>query len=68
MRVAIEFRHPSWHCEAIFAVPERHGAACCVTSGAGLPCALRVTTDIAYVPMQDPDHHHLYTGSYSDAD
>jgi len=66
MRVAVELRHPSWHCEEIFALLERHGVAYCVMSGAGLPCTLRVTTDFAYVRMHGPDHHHLYAGSYSD--
>ena len=37
-------------------------------SGAGLPCVLRTTTDFAYVRMHGPDHHHLYAGSYPDAD
>jgi uncharacterized protein YecE (DUF72 family) len=27
MRVAVEFRHRSWHCEEIFALLEAHGAA-----------------------------------------
>jgi uncharacterized protein YecE (DUF72 family) len=36
--------------------------------GADLPCILRATTDFAYVRMHGPDHHHLYAGSYSDAD
>ncbi len=26
------------------------------------------TTDLAYVRMHGPDHDHLYSGSYSDAD
>ncbi len=37
-------------------------------SGANLSCVLRVTTDFVYVRMHDPDHDHLYAGSYSDAD
>jgi uncharacterized protein YecE (DUF72 family) len=68
MRVAVEFRHPSWHCEEIFALLAGHGAAYCVISGADLPCILRATTDFVYVRMHGPDHHHLYAGSYSDAD
>jgi uncharacterized protein YecE (DUF72 family) len=65
---AVLLRHPSWHCEEIFALLERHGAAYCVMSGAGLPCILRVTTDFTYVRTHGPDHHHLYAGSYSDDD
>jgi uncharacterized protein YecE (DUF72 family) len=39
-----------------------------VTSGANLPCVLRATADFVYVRMHGLDHHHLYAGSYSDAD
>ena len=68
LRITVEFRHPSWHCEEVFALLEAHGVAYCVMSGASLPCILRATTDFAYVRMHGPDHHHLYAGSYSDAD
>jgi uncharacterized protein YecE (DUF72 family) len=68
MRVAVEFRHPSWHCPEILGLLEAHRAAYCVMSGADLPCLLRVTTDVVYVRMHGPDHHHLYAGSYSGAD
>ena len=37
MRVAVEFRHRSWHCEEIFAVLEAHRTGYCVVSGAKLP-------------------------------
>jgi uncharacterized protein YecE (DUF72 family) len=37
-------------------------------SGANLPCVLRSTADFVYVRMHGPDQHHLYGGSYSDAD
>jgi uncharacterized protein YecE (DUF72 family) len=68
IRVAVEFRHPSWDSEDIFALLASHGAAYCVMSGANLPCVLRVTADFAYVRMHGPDHDHLYAGSYSEAD
>jgi uncharacterized protein YecE (DUF72 family) len=68
MRIAMEFRHPSWQDEEVFALLAAHGCGYCVMSGAELPCVLRVTTDFAYVRMHGPDHHHLYAGSYSDAD
>ena len=60
MRVAVEFRHPSWHGEEIFALLAAHRAAYCVMSGANLPCTLRATTDFVYLRMHGPDHHHLY--------
>lgn len=68
LRVAVEFRHLSWHCEAVFALLEQHGAAYCVMSGAGLPCILRATAPFVYVRLHGPDSHYLYAGSYADAD
>jgi uncharacterized protein YecE (DUF72 family) len=68
VRLTVEFRHPSWHCEEVFALLEAHGVSYCVMSGANLPCILRVTTDFAYVRLHGSDHHHLYAGSYSDTD
>jgi uncharacterized protein YecE (DUF72 family) len=68
IRVAVELRHPSWVHDDVFALLERHRAAYCVMSGAGLPCLLRATADVVYVRLHGPDHDHLYGGSYSDAD
>jgi uncharacterized protein YecE (DUF72 family) len=66
IRVAVEFRHPSWHDDAVFALLERNGAAYCVMSGANLPCVLRATASFVYVRLHGPDDHHLYAGSYPD--
>jgi uncharacterized protein YecE (DUF72 family) len=68
MRVAVEFRHSSWHCEEVFDLLEAHRAAYCVMSGAHLPCVLRATADFTYVRLHGPDHQHLYAGTYSEAD
>ncbi len=68
LRVACEFRHPSWHNEAVYGLLERHGAAYCVMSGAGLPCVLRATAPFVYVRLHGPSHDWLYAGSYSDDD
>ena len=68
LRVAVEFRHPSWHHEGTFALLERHGAGYCVMSGAGLPCVLRATAPFVYMRFHGPDRGHLYAGSYGDAD
>ena len=68
MKLALELRHPSWHCEHTFALLERHRTGYCIMSGARLPCILRVTADFAYVRLHGPDHEHLYAGSYSDED
>jgi uncharacterized protein YecE (DUF72 family) len=66
MQVALEFRHPSWHQEAVFELLERYGAAYCVMSGAQLPCLLRATAPFVYIRLHGPDPQHLYAGSYSD--
>lgn len=68
VRVAVEFRHPSWLEDQVFALLEQHRAAYVVMSGAHLPCVLRATSDIVYVRWHGPDHDHLYAGSYSDDD
>ena len=68
IRVAVEFRHPSWHEGSVFELLEKHGAAYCVMSGARLPCILRATAPFVYVRLHGPDHNHLYGGSYSDDD
>ena len=52
----MELRHPSWQHDVVFALLERHGAAYCVMSGAGLPCVLRATAPFVYVRLHGPDH------------
>jgi uncharacterized protein YecE (DUF72 family) len=68
MRVAVEFRHPSWHVDPVLDLLRRHEAAYCVISGAALPCRLAATADFVYVRLHGPDAHQLYAGSYSDQD
>lgn len=68
IKVAVEFRHPSWHTEEVFSLLERSGAAYCVMSGAHLPCILRATGSFVYVRLHGPDPNNLYGGSYSDDD
>ncbi len=68
IRVAVEFRHPSWDHADVYSLLERHGAAYCIMSGAGLPCVLRATAPFVYVRFHGPDHDFLYGGSYSDDD
>ena len=68
IRLAVEFRHSSWHHEAVYRLLEKYGAAYCIMSGAHLPCILRSTASFVYVRMHGPDQQHLYGGYYSDAD
>ncbi|WP_375388282.1 DUF72 domain-containing protein [uncultured Amnibacterium sp.] len=66
--VAVELRHDSWHTEATFRLLERHGAAYCVMSGAGLPTVLRPTARRIYLRLHGPDHGTHAAGSYYDDD
>jgi uncharacterized protein YecE (DUF72 family) len=68
LHLAVEFCHPSWHCEEVFTLLEQHGTAYCVMSGARLPCILRATAPFVYVRLHGPDPQYLYAGSYSDDD
>ena len=68
LRTTIEFRHPSWHQEAVFSLLEQHQVAYCIMSGAYLPCILRTTAPFVYIRLHGPDHHHLYGGSYAEED
>jgi uncharacterized protein YecE (DUF72 family) len=68
IRVAVEFRHISWHNDSIFSLLENFGAAYCIMSGAHLPCILRTTAPFVYARLHGPDHQYLYGGSYSDDD
>jgi uncharacterized protein YecE (DUF72 family) len=68
IKVAVEFRHPSWTAEEVFGILEAHQASYCVMSGAGLPCILRATAPFVYVRLHGPDTGSLYAGSYSDND
>jgi uncharacterized protein YecE (DUF72 family) len=68
IRVAVEFRHASWHDETVVALLERHQAGYRVMSGANLPCILRATGPFVYLRLHGPDTSYLYGGSYSDAD
>lgn len=64
--VAVELRHPSWDDPAVYELLERHHAAYVVTSGAGMRCVARATSDLAYVRMHGPPQDSLYAGSYTD--
>lgn len=68
LRVAVEFRHPSWVDERVFGLLAEHGAGYCVMSGARLPCVLRATAPWVYLRLHGPDPEHLYGGSYSEDD
>jgi uncharacterized protein YecE (DUF72 family) len=65
---AVEFRHPSWVCDEVFTLLERHQTAYVVMSGAGLSCVLRATAPTVHLRLHGPDDQWLYSGSYPDED
>jgi uncharacterized protein YecE (DUF72 family) len=62
LRVAFEFRDASWHCDEIYALLERHGAAFCIYHLAGFESPRVVTTDFTYVRLHGPGE--AYSGKY----
>ena len=66
IRVAVEFRHPTWHHDAVLDLLERRHASYVVTSGAQQPCIPRATAALVYVRLHGPDDQPTYAGSYSD--
>jgi len=68
VRVAVEFRHPSWDDDAVAAVLARHGAATCLADGAGVPAVQRDTGPLRYVRLHGPPRGPLYAEGYSDAE
>jgi uncharacterized protein YecE (DUF72 family) len=59
-----EFREPSWHHDAIFAVLERHGASFCTHDMPGLEVPRLAMGPIAYVRFHGSSGK--YWGRYSD--
>ena len=64
MRVAVEFRHPSWHTDEAQQVLRKHGAAYVVMSGPRLHCNLWATADFVYLRFHGPDEEKMYVGEY----
>jgi uncharacterized protein YecE (DUF72 family) len=65
-RVAIEFRHPSWYDEAVYALLRDHGVAFCVSDHHDAPAPWLATADFVYVRGHGPGGD--YSGVYSDAE
>lgn len=64
---AFEFRDPSWHTPAVYALLRRHNAAFCVYQLAGFESARVLTADFAYIRLHGPESN-AYSGSYTQAE
>ncbi|MBI3978142.1 MAG: DUF72 domain-containing protein [Chloroflexi bacterium] len=61
-RYAFEFRHPSWLSAEVFGALAAFGCALCIPDAPGMPQAIQLTADFAYVRM----HHGTFGVSYGD--
>jgi uncharacterized protein YecE (DUF72 family) len=52
-RAAFEFRHPSWHDEAVFDALKRHNIALCVADSEKMSTPVVATADYAYFRLRD---------------
>jgi uncharacterized protein YecE (DUF72 family) len=52
LRIAFEFRHPSWFDDDVWAALREHGAALCVAEGEKLESPLVATADWGYVRLR----------------
>jgi uncharacterized protein YecE (DUF72 family) len=62
-RHAIEFREPSWYCEEVFALMQRHSVALCLHDMAGSATGMTRVGPFVYVRFHGP---HKYSGRYDD--
>ncbi len=53
VRVAVEFRHPSWHAPDVIECLRRHGAALCVADSEKMTTPVEVTARHAYFRLRD---------------
>ena len=69
VRHAIEVRHESFRTPELGALLRAHDVALVVADTAGtFPYLEDVTAGFVYVRLHGPDPHHLYAGSYPEAD
>lgn len=65
LHCAFEFRHPSWHCDAVYDSLKKHKAAFCVHDIEGFTAPFVVTADFTYVRLHGPQLK--YAGNYTQA-
>jgi uncharacterized protein YecE (DUF72 family) len=61
-RYVVEFRHPSWYCEAVYELLRAYGASLCLHDMAGAIAPIVTTGPVLYVRLHGPVR--AYTGSY----
>lgn len=61
-KCTFEFRHPSWHCDEVYALLTQHNCAFCIYDIAGFLSPVKVTANFAYIRLHGPGSK--YQGSY----
>lgn len=64
LRFAMEFRHPAWHCQPVYALLRRHQVAFCIFELGESNSPHVITSDLVYVRLHGP--RQRYQGSYGD--
>ena len=62
VRFAAEFRHASWHDEAVFDLLRNQGVAWCVNQWQDLPTVVRATADFGYFRLLGDHRRFTYLG------
>jgi len=63
LRHVIEFRHPSWYTDAVFAMLERHDVACCLHDRTGSSFDTLIPGSFAYIRFHGTSGR--YAGEYT---
>jgi uncharacterized protein YecE (DUF72 family) len=66
--VAVEFRHPTWHVEDVFAILKHHGGGVLRHERRAAPVRAAAHRAVCLRPALHGPGHHLYGGSYSSTD
>ncbi|HHD83704.1 MAG TPA: DUF72 domain-containing protein [Campylobacteraceae bacterium] len=64
-RFAVEFRHESWYCDAVYEVLKAYNVALCLNDFAQREITPLITADFSYMRLHGPTGR--YGGSYDDA-
>ncbi len=65
-RCTFEFRHPSWHCDDVYALLTQHQCAFCIYDIGGFQSPILATTNFVYIRLHGPGNK--YQGSYTDGE
>jgi uncharacterized protein YecE (DUF72 family) len=62
----VEFRHPSWICDATWSILSKYGTAYCIVDEPLLPPELHITSSIGYIRWHGHNEQLWYNYRYTD--